>query len=181
MRDIIDKFPEFDSIAKKYGISGFVKLNKENDVKDALTKNLHGLLAISHDYFGESHCVELTGWNDKTDSYKFKNSWGTDYRDNGYGEIPKKEINQIYLPILNDIKLPFEDVSEEDWFFKYIKHVYFNGYMKGTSDTKFEPDKPLTRAEFATVLYRILKDIDSRNDIINREMNRLFETLNRKR
>ena len=168
LKDIVDKFPEFDEIAKKYRISGFVRLYKDNDIKDALSKHQYGLVAISHEYFGESHCIQLTGWNDKTDCYKFKNSWGAKYRDNGFGEIPKEEIDAVYLPLLDDIKLPFTDVPEDAWYYKYVKHMYFNGYMKGTDSTTFEPDKPMTRAEVATLLYRVLKDMDDRFDIVNR-------------
>lgn len=31
------------------------------------------------------HCVTLVGWNDATSSWTFKNSWGTDWGDDGYG------------------------------------------------------------------------------------------------
>ena len=168
IRDIIDKFPEFDEIAKRYRISGFVRLYKDNEIKDALTKYKYGLVGISHEYFDESHAIEITGWNDNKDNYKFKNSWGEKYRDKGYGEIPKEEVDAIYLPLLDDLVLPFEDVSKDDWFFPYVKHMYFNGYMKGTSDTTFEPEKFLTRAEVSTLLYRVLKDVDDRFDIINK-------------
>ena len=180
MRTIIDKFPEFDEIAKRYRISGFVRLYKEAEIKDALMKNLHGLVAISHEYFDESHAIELTGWNDKTNCYKFKNSWGTDYRDNGYGEIPKDEVDVIYLPILDDIKLPFTDVPEDSWYYKDIKNVYFNGMMKGTSDTTFEPDRPITRGEMAAIINRLQKNSDLNNDIINRELTRMIEQIKKK-
>lgn len=181
MKDIIDMFPEFDEIAKKHRISGFVKLNKDAEIKDALTKHQYGLVAVSHEYFGESHCIQLTGWNDKTDCYKFKNSWGATYRDNGYGELPKSEVDAVYLPLFDDIKLPFVDVPEDAWYFKYVKNMHFNGYMQGTSDTTFEPDKPMTRAEVATLLYRVLKDVDNRFDIVNREMNRMIEQIKKGR
>ena len=180
MKDIIDMFPEFDEIAKKYRISGFVKLNKDAEIKDALTKHQYGLVAVSHEYFGESHCIQLTGWNDKTDCYKFKNSWGATYRDKGFGELPKEEVDAVYLPLFEDIKLPFTDVPEDAWYYKYVKNMHFNGYMQGTSETTFEPDKPMTRAEVATLLYRVLKDVDERFDIVNREMNRMFEQIKKK-
>ena len=32
-----------------------------------------------------SHCVTLVGWNDATQKWTFKNSWGEDYGTNGYG------------------------------------------------------------------------------------------------
>ena len=174
MRTYIEKLPDLDGIAEKYKISAFVGINyadktkKDAAIKDALTKYNYGLVAISNDYFDESHCIQLTGWNDKTGCYKFKNSWGEKYRDKGHGEIPKEEINQVYLPLLDEIKLPFEDVSTDDWFYKYVKNMYFNGFIKGTSDTLFEPDKPMTRAEVATLIYRVLKNVDERFDILNK-------------
>ena len=180
MRDIIDKFPEFDEIAKKHKISGFVRLYKDAEIKDALTKNLYGLVGISYEYFGEPHAIEVTGWKDKTDCYKFKNSWGKDYRDNGYGELPKAEVDAVYLPLLDDVKLPFVDVPEDAWYYKYVKNMHFNGYMQGTSETTFEPDKPMTRAEVATLLYRVLKDVDERFDIVNREVNRMVEQIKKR-
>ncbi len=180
MRNIIDKFPEFDDIAQKYRISGFVRLYKDTDIKDALTKNLYGLVGISHEYFGESHAIEITGWNDKTDCYKFKNSWGADYRDNGYGELPKKELDAIYLPLLDDVKLPFEDVPEDAWYYGDIKNMYFNGFAKGISDTMFEPDRAPTRAEMFACINRVLKEMDKRFDIVNRENNRMFEQIKKR-
>ena len=177
MRNIIDKFPEFDQIANKYRSTGFVRLYKDNEIKDALSKNLYGLVGISHEYFGESHAIEITGWNDKKDCYKFKNSWGIDYRDKGYGELPKAEVDAVYLPILEDIKLPFVDVPEDAWYFKYVKNMYFNGYMQGTSDTTFKPEKFMTRAEVATLIYRVLEAMDDRFDIINKVNTRVSPSI----
>ena len=50
---------------------------------------------------------------------------------------------------------PFEDVSEEDWFYEAVYHCYDNDYLKGVDDTHFDPQGTMTRAMFATVLYRI--------------------------
>lgn len=57
---------------------------------------------------------------------------------------------------------PFYDVSvvPGHWKYESVKYVYENGIMNGitNSDGKidtFEPDEPLTRAMFATVLYRM--------------------------
>jgi hypothetical protein len=58
--------------------------------------------------------------------------------------------------------------------------MYFNGYMKGTSETTFEPDKPMTRAEVATLIYRVLESVDDRFDIVNREMNRMIEQIKKR-
>lgn len=52
-------------------------------------------------------------------------------------------------------KLPFTDVTTDDWFYEFVKYVYENDAMKGTSDTTFAPLAVLTRAEVAEILYRL--------------------------
>ena len=51
---------------------------------------------------------------------------------------------------------PFKDVALSGWKYNGVKYVYDNGIMKGVGDgTSFDPDAPVTREMFATVLYRI--------------------------
>ena len=174
IKNLTRKFPDVYDIAKKYKIKGYVQIRsgKDNQIKDALTKYQRGLLAVSPEGFpGGSHCIMLTGWNDKTDKYKFKNSWGASYGDMGFAEIQKKEVRDVYMPIFEEIKLPFNDVNESDWFYKSVKNVYFSGMMNGTGADKFEPNKPMTRAEVATIIDRLMKNIDERFDLLDR----LFE------
>ena len=51
--------------------------------------------------------------------------------------------------------LPFVDVATSDWFYNEVAYCYNNGLMKGVSDNLFEPNGSTTRAQFATVLYRL--------------------------
>jgi hypothetical protein len=177
MKTFVNRFDDLGEIAQRYKLKGYVAINqgdksvKDRNIKDALTKYNRGLVAVSHKGFKESHCILLTGWNDKNYTYKFKNSWGTSYGDNGFSEIPKDLINDVYLPIFEDIVLPFEDVSKDDWFYKDVEKMYFTGFMNGTGATTFEPNRPMTRAEMATMCNRILKEIDNRLDIFNRVLN----------
>lgn len=46
-----------------------------------------------------------------------------------------------------------KDVSENDWFYPILPGIY--GVMSGVSETEFAPNQPMTRAMFATVLYRL--------------------------
>lgn len=173
----LNKFPELMDIAKKYCITGYVNLSsavaeeKDRRIKDALTRYGYGLVAVSNKYFGESHCIMLTGWNDSKNTYKFKNSWGSSYGDNGFSELPKKEVNRVYLPLLDEIKLPFVDVNEDAWYYKAVKSMYFSDIMNGTAPDRFDPDKPLTRAEMATVLDRYTDMLDERFSNINKVFN----------
>ena len=50
---------------------------------------------------------------------------------------------------------PFEDVPEGSWYYDAVYFCYDRGYFKGVSKTRFAPDGTMTRAMFATVLYRI--------------------------
>lgn len=51
--------------------------------------------------------------------------------------------------------LPFVDVLKDDWFYETVKEIYKKSLMLGVSDTEFEPNTPLTRAMFVTILHRI--------------------------
>lgn len=175
IRAIVNAFPEFYEVAKKYRLSGYVSLNyalnekRDNAIKTALFNNQYGLVAGSNNYFnGGAHCIQLVGWNDERDTYIFKNSWGKDFGDNGFSEIPKGEVDSVYLPMLEGFTLPFSDVSEDSWYYKFVKNMYFSGLMKGTSPDTFEPDRPITRAEACALCYNIIKAVDERFDILNK-------------
>lgn len=43
---------------------------------------------------------------------------------------------------------------------KYVKYVNDKGYMVGMTDTTFEPNTSVSRAQMAVMLYRIIKDLD---------------------
>lgn len=51
-------------------------------------------------------------------------------------------------------KQMFRDVRLSDWYADAVSYVIEKGLMKGTSDTLFSPDSPLTRGMLVTVLYR---------------------------
>lgn len=184
IKKIAEKYPELKAMAQKYKISNYVEINyadkdkRDNYIKEALTKYGYGLLAVSDKGFKESHCILLTGWNDKKGTYKIKNSWGTAYGDNGFGEIEKDKINHVYLILPEELNLPFTDVKEDDWFYKDVKNMYFSGLIKGTSETTFEPDKPMTRAEVTSVMNRILKAVDERFGILSKTVNIKVDSIN---
>lgn len=50
---------------------------------------------------------------------------------------------------------PFTDVRREAWYYGAVEEACAKGLMRGMSDTLFEPEKPLTRGEAVTVLYRL--------------------------
>ena len=177
MRDMVEKVPELAEIASRYKIGGYAsigyadKARRDLAIKKAITEQGHGVVAVSNSAFGSPHCIQLVGWDDARNKYLFKNSWGPAYGDNGFSAIDKNSINAAYAILPQEVTLPFEDVPESHWAHKYIKNMYFNGITNGTGKTTFEPDKPLTRAEAAAILYRILKATDERFEVLNEVLN----------
>ena len=51
--------------------------------------------------------------------------------------------------------LPFTDVKPSSWQYEPVKRVYELGIMNGVSPTRFDPNKKLTRAEAAMLLYNL--------------------------
>lgn len=51
-------------------------------------------------------------------------------------------------------EMPFEDVSEGDWFYDDVAIAYNAGYMKGTSKTTASPNAHLTREQAVCILGR---------------------------
>lgn len=90
----------------------------------------------------ESPEVELTAGNTYYLSIQSKNKYDED------------EGNYV---VSYGRKFPFTDVpATQGWKYDSIKYVYDNDIMNGISGTTgFAPDEPLTRAMFATVLYRM--------------------------
>ena len=59
-------------------------------------------------------------------------------------------------PAEEDVKTArFVDVPTELWCYDSVEYCFNRGLMKGVDATHFNPDAPMTRAQFVTVLYRM--------------------------
>ncbi|MCD7776007.1 MAG: S-layer homology domain-containing protein, partial [Firmicutes bacterium] len=78
----------------------------------------------------------------------------TEFSFGGYHVLPS-----YYMMLNVEIKPsnPFPDVETDvQWFSEYVLWAYQNGYVKGMEDGTFAPDETMTRAQFVTILYRII-------------------------
>ncbi|MCL2674366.1 MAG: S-layer homology domain-containing protein, partial [Defluviitaleaceae bacterium] len=48
----------------------------------------------------------------------------------------------------------FSDVSQGDWFYRYVAWAYAHGLVTGYPDGTFKPNNPITREEFAAMIAR---------------------------
>lgn len=59
------------------------------------------------------------------------------------------------LPVMAQVS--FSDVKQSDWFFDNVMSMTQKGLFSGYEDGKFKPDNSMTRAEFLTVVDKILE------------------------
>lgn len=163
---------DLDEKAEPYKIKAYVhipawadKKRRYRELKQALYEYRIPILAVCPSYFGESHAVCIIGWNEKKQTFRVVNSWGTEWKEDGIGDIPYKAVEEGYI-LLDDKNseklMPFKDVPEDEWYYKAIKYMYSAGLMQGTSADTFEPERAMTRAEFAQALYNLCKKLDER-------------------
>ena len=57
-------------------------------------------------------------------------------------------------PDTSDMKNPFTDVAENEWYESAVKWAYANKIVAGTSEREFSPSDDITRQQFAAILYR---------------------------
>ena len=58
------------------------------------------------------------------------------------------------------VAFPFKDVTPNNWFYDDVYYCWENGIMNGMSADTFQPQGTTTRAQFATVLYRMANTPD---------------------
>ncbi len=64
-----------------------------------------------------------------------------------------------------EVILPFEDIKDYDWAIESIVYLYENGVVKGTSEGKYEPAKPITREEFLKMIVEAMLQTNTMIDM----------------
>ena len=54
----------------------------------------------------------------------------------------------------SDYDMPFTDVAEQQWYAGAVRWAAGEGIVTGVSATEFAPDDPITREQFAAILWR---------------------------
>lgn len=158
--------PDLEEAAEPYKIAGYVSFADGHCIEDskrALFTHQVPLLAATG-YFGASHEICIVGWDDSKKAFYILNSWGKKWKEQGFGWLPYNEVGRTYMLIdekNSNALMPFSDVTAGAWYYDAVKNCYNAGLVEGTSETAFEPDRPITRAELCAVMDRLCKKIDA--------------------
>ena len=167
LKKILDERDDLVEVGKLNAPNSFVSPysgdedRRWNQIRLAIYKYRYPVIICSRNYFNGGHAIVAYGWTKtkgkRTGRYiKFQNHWGVSYGINGRSAIPISEIDEAYLPLWDEIKLPFVDIKKDDWFYDEVKSGYCCGLIKGTSDTTFEPESNIIRGDVALILSRLM-------------------------
>lgn len=91
---------------------------------------------------------------------------------NPNGKINRAEIATLMVKILKIdekkvVYMPFEDVSLDDWYYKFVRAAFNSKVVSGTSKNTFNPLSNITREQIITMAINTLsnKEIDIKGDI----------------
>lgn len=110
-------------------------------------------------YIGDGLAVESTpAWKDGVQITAVLNIGGKDgykgRRWTKHGRLPYITYEQEETSMAK-----FADVKESAWYAAAVDYVSEHGLMTGTGENKFEPDRPMTRAEVAAVITRLHQEM----------------------
>lgn len=154
--NIIDKVnsrSELDKEAEKTKIKSYTRIKGDIHFYENVKRYLYEYnMPLVGNMVGKRHCTVIVGWDG--DNLLYHDHKGSD-------RLTVGRFNEAYY-LDGDIKggktMPFTDVHKDDWFYDDVECAYNDGIIQGITDTTFEPNKPLTRAEFCA-LYRRIKEL----------------------
>jgi hypothetical protein len=107
--------PGIDLLAKQNRIGVYQRARSLKECKIVLDKEVlvSTTLSINKEWFNSQdglikmpdnslyptsiHCISLCGYNDTKEEFKFRNSWGPTWGENGYGYLPYSYFENFYI------------------------------------------------------------------------------------
>lgn len=133
----------------------YIRTRSPEEVKKFIYMNDLPILAVCevNDFWigGGLHAMALYGYDG--DTAIMQNSWGDTCKT---VELRFKDIKEFWI-LLPYAVMDFTDVEDKHWAYNEIAKIVEEQIMLGYPDKTFRPDKEITRAEMAVMMYRILK------------------------
>lgn len=118
---------------------------------------------ISEETFNKDR-KKYNDWTEFTTGYEdllFTNSWGTSWHANsGRGACKSENIEEMW-GIIPMEKIKLTDI-ENCWAKQDIEYLVELGLIKGYEDNTFRPENTMTRAEVATLIARVVREMESK-------------------
>lgn len=75
--------------------------------------------------------------------------------------VTRAQVVQMFYNLLKDknvdVTVNFDDVDENAWYAKAVNTLGSMGIVAGVGENKFDPERPITRAQAATIVNAMLK------------------------
>lgn len=117
--------------------------------------------------------VESDAWYNNVVAYCTLNGFMVGVSNNEFEPeraMTRAEMAQVFYNMRDRMDIaktreyvPFNDVSESDWYYDAIKYCYERELVNGTGAGEYEPEKEVIRAETAQFIYNYCKKIDENN------------------
>lgn len=177
--------PRLEELAKTRKVLAYIRIKTKEEMQAFMFKyNLPVMIIAETKAFNRSssgrHATVAYGWiseetfkkdpkkyNDWVESdvgYEdilFTNSWGTTWHSNkGRGACKFENLEEIW-GIIPMEKIKLTDI-EGLWAQQDIEYLIELGIIKGYEDNTFRPENPITRAEVASLIARVVRMIEDK-------------------
>jgi|GEM_PF-1723145 len=142
----------YSSIGKELDFSCFMGRGSGTSAACPALASLVALLLNKYGDFNQQECVEILK--------SLCTDLGDIGRDNSYGYglpiLPLTDRLEKLDELRKENIMKFNDVNEYDWFARAVDECVEKGLIQGYEDNTFKPNNPITRAELAVILQRLL-------------------------
>ncbi|MCM3173459.1 alpha/beta hydrolase-fold protein [Paenibacillus sp. MER 99-2] len=134
----------------------FISLELSATLEDGTVRQLNPTfrqpvqIKLAADAGTDHQLVGVYYWNEKGEAEFKRSTW------NSETGIFEAHINQLGIYSLMTFRKPFNDVQSSSWYNRAVEVMVAQHIVKGIDDTNFAPQSPVTRAEFAALLTRML-------------------------
>lgn len=145
-------------------------------------KNIGAVSTYTFSNVREAHTITVSFTKEAADEVADPDSTGVGSKLNtkehlafmqGYGkgifgpsrEVTRAQVAQIFYNLLLnkdvDTTIPFSDVADTAWYSKAVNTLASMDIIKGVGQSKFAPERAISRAEFAAIATRFAKATDN--------------------
>lgn len=174
--EAIEKAKEYQEIypqAFLFKVGNYFELARNEDLEINIKKALVQFdlpIMIVTETGSMRHCEIIIGYN--KEKFIVQNSWGEEWGKDGLHEFSVKMIEEAYLVLMDNVKLPFKD-TEGHWAEKHIRNLHFAGIINGVTEDEFIPEGYVKRGEVAKIIDMVMSRCQEKIEALEDEIKAL--------